>query len=52
MKRSPHELAMIGGTTKCGRVMAQYFGNLEVNIFEQKILVEVGSGSGKKKIRR
>eukprot|EP01084_Bolivina_argentea_P305103 527062_1 len=43
-------LNLVGGSTKCGRVMANYFGYLEinkkVNIFKDKKCLEVGSGTG------
>lgn len=41
-----HSFRLVGGSTKCGRVMSQYFGGLDENLFAGKSIVEVGSGSG------
>ena len=44
------KLELVGGSTKCGRVMSNYFGYLEItkkaNIFKDKNCLEVGSGTG------
>ena len=44
------KLELVGGSTKCGRVMSNYFGYLEItkksNIFKNKNCLEVGSGTG------
>ena len=43
-------LTLVGGSTKCGRVMANYFGYLEITkkaaTFKGKHCLEVGSGTG------
>eukprot|EP01083_Nonionella_stella_P038004 103536_1 len=44
------KLELVGGSTKCGRVMSNYFAYLEVTkqaqIFRNKNCLEVGSGTG------
>merc|ERR1711971_1467014 len=43
-------LSLIGGSTKCGRVMANYFAFLEItkkaNVITDKKCLEVGAGTG------
>ena len=44
------ELSLIGGSTKCGRIMSNYFGYIinrkESNLFENSNILEVGAGTG------
>eukprot|EP00483_Globobulimina_turgida_P005654 UN05664 len=44
------ELNLVGGSTKCGRVMSNYFAYLQItkkiNVFKDKNCLEVGSGTG------
>eukprot|EP01084_Bolivina_argentea_P225670 381287_1 len=44
------KLSLVGGSTKCGRVMSNYFGYLVITknsqLFKDKKCLEVGSGTG------
>jgi len=46
------KLQLVGGSTKCGRIMANYFASLvshsdnNTNIFQDKNILEVGAGTG------
>jgi len=40
------KLDIVGGTTKCGRVMSNYFASLAGSPFKGKTGIEVGSGTG------
>ena len=44
------ELSLIGGSTKCGRIMSNYFGYLinkkQSTLFNNSTILEVGSGTG------
>jgi len=43
---NPLKLDIVGGTTKCGRVMSNYFASLKDNIFNGTRGIEVGAGTG------
>jgi len=44
--KNPLKLDIVGGTTKCGRVMSNYFASLADNPFAGKRGIEVGAGTG------
>ena len=39
-------IQLVGGSTKCGRTMANYFASLKPNPFKNKKCLEVGAGTG------
>lgn len=43
---NPLKLDIVGGTTKCGRVMSNYFASLKDNPFDGSRGIEVGAGTG------
>lgn len=43
---SRFHIELFGGSTKCGRYMAEYFASLAENQFEGKRILELGGGTG------